>query len=394
MIVVNKKIVLIGGILIGALFLLLLIMSIKPPQVPGGNRSVSGSSESARVALNRLAQSGKTSDRLNNDQIATLILQWANNTRTEKGGYASGEDCDGEGVCQPLVINNGVGAPAMWARFRYYLKHKNVEALDTIREDIKTYGDPQKVVTIQPYFWSCKLLYEMWKNPLFTQAEKDGLQVICARSLYNAIDLVPHVASPTAAGVVGEVKADLAGHTGEETFFIGPPDTASLDEYAVNALERSAIYAWGKDESDLEQAKLYFVAAMKALHNTTDQVKAGDAAPLVGLAALELNSVMPAPELVSYAQAVYGRYKGTSCSTLQSCVMRTYFYNELYKLDKNAQYQTQRDAILTTLYDNQFDYQGTAGYFAGKQAYYDHGLNYSYDMIPNCMLTGLLMDMP
>lgn len=395
MICVNKKIAIGVSFLLVLFFFFLAVSSIMPGKKSVKQTSSSSSTESAKIALNRMMSGGaQTAARLNNDQIATLLLQWANNTRTEKGGYASGEDCDGEGTCAPLVVNNGVGAPAIWARYRFYLKHKNVDAIDIVRQDIKTYVDSGKVITIQPYFWNCKLLYELWQSPHLSQDEKYGLQTICARSIYNAIDLVPKDASPTAEAVIAQVNDDLTGKGGrEETYFIGPPDTKNLDEYAFNASDRAMIYAWGKDPSDLQQARLYFIAAMQALHNTTDTGLAADEAPMVGIAALDMNAVVPAPELKTYAEAVYTRYKDTSCSAVQKCVMRAYFYNELYKLDKKTEYKTQRDIILNKLYTKQFDYQGTDGYFAGKQAFYDHGLNYSYDLIPNTMLAGLLLDL-
>ena len=331
--------------------------------------------------------------RLNNDQMSTLLLQWANNTRTANGGYAEGERCPDSGACDPLTPDNRIGAVGLWARFKYYLKHQDFDSMSVINKDVLTYKDSKKVSTIQSVFWNCRLLYELWKNPVFSQAQKNSLQAICARSLHLTFDLPYSPNIPIAEALLTQMQDQIAGKEQKEPFFFDQQvDLENSLEYAPNVSEYVGMYQWAQDSQDLKQAQLYFIASVRSLHDTTDPSKLTEMVPLVGLAALDLNKITPNPLFIQYADWLTKQYKNILCSRLQSCVMQAFLYNELYKLDKKDEYRQERDRIISKLYDQQFDYEGLTGFRINKGAFYDTGAKNEYMMVPNMVLAGLLLD--
>lgn len=333
--------------------------------------------------------------RLNNDQIASFLLQWANNTRTANGRYAEGELCTNNGACDPLIADNRIGAVVLWARFKYYLKHQDFESMSIINKDILIYNDPKKVSTIQPSFWNCKLLYELWKSPFFPQEKKNNIQNICGRSRHKTLYLTYNQNVSISEALLNQITQQMAGEELKNKlfFFNEPVDLQKLSEYAASASERVGLYEWAQDKEDLKQAQLFFIAAVSALRNTSDPSQSAEMAPLVGLASLDLNKITPNSLYVQYADWLTKQFKNTSCLQLQGCVMRAFFYNELYKLNKKEEYGQERDKIIGKLYDEQFDYQGLSGFRIGKRAFFDSRTKNQYMIMPNTMFSGLLLDM-
>ena len=333
--------------------------------------------------------------RLNNDQIADLLLQWANNTRTENGGYAEGEWCTNKGVCDPFFVDNRIGAVGLWARFKHYLKYQDSESMSIMAKDILIYSDPQKVSTIQPVFWNCKLLYELWKSPLFSQAQKNNIENICARSVYATLDLTynQNVSIPETS--LNQITQQMAGkgQRNQLFFFNEQVDVSMSSEYAAFASDYAGMYQWAQDKEDLKRAQISFIAAVSALRNNINLFQLTEMAPLVGLASLDLNKITPNPLYVQYADWLIKQYKNTSCPQLQGCVMRAFLYNELYKLNKKEEYRQERDKIISKLYDERFDYKGLSGFRIGKGAFYDSLTKNQYMMVSNTVLAGLLLDM-
>lgn len=334
---------------------------------------------------------------LTNDQIADLLLQWANNTRTEKGGYAEGERCTGKGVCDPFFVDNRIGAVGLWARFEHYLKYQDFESMSIMAKDILIYSNPQKVSTIQPIFWNCKLLYELWKSPIFSKTQKNDLQNICGRSVYPTLHLTYNQNASISGASLNQITQQMAGEEQKnKLFFFNEPvdsDSDILPYYALYASEYISMYEWAHDQSDLKNAQLFFIAAVSTLRNTTDPSQSAEMAPLVGLASLDLNKIIPNPLYVQYADWLTRQYKSPSCIQLQGCVMRAFFDNELYNLNKKEGYRQERDQIIGKLYNERFDYQGLLGFRIGKGAFYDSETKNQYMMVPNEMLAGLLLDM-
>lgn len=329
--------------------------------------------------------------RLANREIASRIVHWADGTRTENGGYAEAENCRKDGTCEPLVVDNRIGAVGLWAWYRNYLDTKSYESTSIMAKDIQTYTNPAKVPTIQPNFWNCKLLYELWKSSDFTQDQKDDIQIICARALYNTFDLTfPEGVSVEETAKLQATQETDGKRLSSELVFLEPVQPDRLYEYAVNASERAAMWQWAAQAEDMTQSHLYFMGAVEALRATADRGAQADMASLVGIAALDINKIDPSPAFPNYAKYLFKTYANDACTTLEYCTWRAWFYNELYKRDGDVQYKNARDKVLSALYDTKFDSEGLKGYALGKQAYYDAEQKNRYWMVPNLMLSGLL----
>lgn len=388
MIKTNKKILIVAVILILFGFGLLFIFN----RLQKGGFFPEPSQKQEQVSATVIT----TTPRLSSDQLTELLLQWTNNTRVENGRYAEGELCTNDGVCDPLIADNRIGAVVLWARFKYYLKHQDFESMSIMNNDILIYNDPKKVSTIQPSFWNCKLLYELWKSPFFSQEKKNNIQNICGRSNHKTLYLTysQNVSIPEAS--LNQITQQMAGEELKNKlfFFNEQVDLQKLSMYAASASERVGQYEWVQDKEDLKQAQLFFIAAVSALRNTTNSFQSAEAMPLIGLASLDLNKITPNPLYAQYAEWLAKQYKNTSCPQLQDCVMKAFFYNELFKLNRKEEYRQERDKIIGKLYDERFDYKELSGFRIGRGAFYDLGTKKNkYMMVPNTMLAGLLLDM-
>lgn len=370
-------------LIFGAVILVILVVGILMLRMYSASKTTRDFSQSPTTFVSRLKP----------EEIARLLLQWANNKRTENGGYAEGEICLKNGTCEPLIADNRIGAVGLWARYRSYLRTKGFETMAIISQDLRTYTDPNKVSTIQPHFWNCKLIFELWKSANFTPEQKDQLQVICARSIYNTFDLSFPDNTLVEETAQLQVTQEMDGkRISGELIFPEVVDPDRLYEYAINSSERTSMWEWASDPADLQQAHLYFMGAVEALRALQESER-GEHAPLVGIAALDLYRATPSPAFADYARYLFETYKDTKCVYLENCALRAYFYNELLKLENKESYRQERDKVLNAMYDQRFDREGLKGYSLGKQAYYDNEYKNRYWMVSNSLIAGLLLDL-
>lgn len=116
--------------------------------------------------LNETGNTNKPS--LTNIQIAEKTMGWLNSVKDQQNMYPIGQQCHINKPCDTVLPDKQVGITALWSRYEYYKKTKKPEELQTIREHINSY----LVMSYQPDFWHCRVLYEMSQDNVFTEKEK------------------------------------------------------------------------------------------------------------------------------------------------------------------------------------------------------------------------------
>ncbi|PIY69106.1 hypothetical protein COY90_02335 [Candidatus Roizmanbacteria bacterium CG_4_10_14_0_8_um_filter_39_9] len=344
------------------------------------NKEVTNKAEVATVSTPNLTKR----------QIAESILQWMNNTRTDNGGYAEAEECGSDGICDPLIQDNRIGALGLWAHYQNYIKHRRFETLPLISSDLKVYSDSKLVNTIQPAFWNCKLLYEMWKSSLFTAKDKNAMQGMCARAVYLLLDVPPKPNISTLHLPI--IRSAIEGKISPSAFN-GVLDKKYFSEYAAISSEHVYMYLWNKDlgskgEEDLAQAQTYFTVALELyMKNPADYT---EDLPILGITALDISTVVPAPEYLSFAKFIAERVEKKPCASAHECVLRMYLASDLYRSTNSNIYLQSRERLLHQMYSEMFDFQGLKGYSLGRGALNKKGTKNIYGMVTNALFSGLL----
>ena len=118
-------------------------------------------------------------------KASETTLKLINKQKNDNGIYNTGVMCSADFTeCKDLGESHYSGIPVIWGRFNFYLKNKDQEDLDLVKNDIDNYFEMVKTKTIGANNDGCILLYDLWKDESFDKGYKEKISTICSSFQY------------------------------------------------------------------------------------------------------------------------------------------------------------------------------------------------------------------
>lgn len=385
----KKPFIIIGGILVLLTLILIIIVALTQSKKITTSQSEKTGSPANQPSFNQTVRKVDVKRPVNKD-LAKIVINWMSKVKTRDNTYPQDETCLYPTQCQTTPADNTQAAFIIAGYFKYWEKTKDQATLTLLNSALDTYSNNKTVPTIQNSLWNCRLLYEIWDNPLLDKNQKDKVQVVCARGLYYP-SLTDKIDEDISKGLVNDLNLSLFQDKPYD-----PGDTSiktdDLIPYAAYSSDNSSTSVWNKILGDLKnnavdqkKAVAYFNRGVKAFGK--DQKLAGiTAAPyLLGIAALDIYKTNNQKQYLSYGEYIFNKYKMVPCETLERCAFKAFFYSELYKATNDKKYQLEKDSLINTLCYDHFDQKETKGFFDYKQTKV-------YPLRANALMVYLLME--
>lgn len=373
---ISKKLLLIvGGVIVLFLIVLVIILLVRH-----------ASSNSSQMSANE-QQIGVNKDKsADNDYMAAQLMTWLNKQKMSDGRYGFAQICTSKTDCQPLVADNRLGPQVAWGEFMYYKKHPSLALLSNINAVITTYTNNSVVSTVQNNFYNCKLMYQLWRNNLFTGLQKRQIQTLCTRSQQYPLNNYDGMDTVNDAQAIQIMQQ--SGNTASAAALPSPLDADSFISAVTAVSDLATIAKWNNDDASYRLALLYFEDSLSAYNQNAASFH--DAQPLLGIAALDLYAKRGKSAYLSYAKNIFKQNNNEKCGALDHCVNTLLLARQLYNVTHNMNYRYYAIAAIRIAGQTLFDGSGA---FLGKQfgvnAFYITGTRATYPTLENAMLLGI-----
>ncbi|HRN96712.1 MAG TPA: hypothetical protein PLD54_04660 [Candidatus Levybacteria bacterium] len=315
--------------------------------------------------------------------ISNLVLQWLDKQRNTDGRYNFGQNCTEVG-CEAVDIDNRAGISIIWARMKNYEATGDQQTFQKLVNDINVQANSDVVEVIQTDHWSCKLMYDVWKNQTLDSSLKDKIKSICTRTQqyplkdYSKADTI---GDEYLQQVFTKLNSGSNSNTEDKTKFVS---------YVTAASDFLALKDWDNRDDLYNVAILHFEKAVDT-YLAHKQELVG-AAPLLGIAALDFYKANSDQTYLDHAKLLFEKTKTDSCGNLENCLYSSFLAKELYAVTSDPEFQTYYNLTLRINSQRNFDYENFFGYKYGHGAFYYNYENQLYPVLENSLLVGLMSE--
>ncbi len=318
---------------------------------------------------------------LSSNDVSRKVLDWLQKQKNQSGVYFGQVVCNGS-QCQQPVESNQSGVEPMWSRYINYKKNHQASDLQILTSDINVYSDRKIVARLQNRFWDCKLMYEMWKDSMFTEDQKNKIKSIC----YDNQPFPPPDNAPDTASV------DFSKITQGQTISSDLNVTSdNLTDFAVMASDFATRYMWDNNQGNLKVAQEYFKYAVVAYTKLTAP---DTATPLLGIAAFDIYKASNDKQYLDFANYIFDKVAAQQCDSIEECTYMISFAKFLNALSPQQKYNDYMTSSKDILMSQGFDYSGYGAYKNGFGAFhaFGQGNQVIYPVQLNALISGLLVD--
>ena len=335
-------------------------------------------------ALNKLVYKQTNKSRpadSDNLMVSQAVLRWLDTAFMYQGIYGHAMVCASGSNCRINQRNDRSGLAAAWARYKYFQKTNDTEQKQKLLVDARNLADRSKVETLQPDYWSCKLMYEMWQEASFTDEEKNLFKEVCLRALYY----VPEENQMKSLISSNSVNLDaMFQEVTAETVKADFPLRPDMDyQYAAHASDKLAEFKFTSDNLDRQLGLFWFKRAAATYFETKNNNTSSNFSPMIGISAVDVWRETNDQSFMDFAQEIYTEnQKSYACLSFERCTFQIMLCQELYEATSNKEYKDCANSLMRDIKYLSFDHPDYAnalniGAFfnfaeTGSRAYYTH----------------------
>lgn len=298
-------------------------------------------------------------------KIAASTLNWLNKQKDDRGVYFFTQlyqPLEKKFKAEPSGDSGHYGLTSIWGQFKYLQATNDKDALIVLKNDLNTYTDRTKVMSIQNDFWNCKLMYELWQSDLFSQKEKEQIKKICWKSAYYyPQELYPIIEEKTTndqkqAGIKKYFEdLELEKAINNQLFFethLSNNDFNLILNFFPYPSDFAIRYLWKKDEKDLKIARYYFNKSIQLFTEKEELLGKKDLC-LLGTASLDLYQVINKKSYLDFALFL-GKKILEEKREIKPPVC-AFFANQLYKVTGDKKFQEAKEKIVEAFISEALD---------------------------------------
>lgn len=309
-------------------------------------------------------------------EISSKSMTWFDTMTNDVGRYFMFESCN-SGICEKANdVDKQIGINVVWSRYRKYLNSNSPQELTNIEKDLTTLTTPNIGFPAQNDFLNCKLMYEMSQSGVFSEENKDKIDLICTGSVHYGPEMQEFISTLSQNKYQSDPQISEV-NSGQvlDKWPIANPD--KFLKYGIYASDIATYYLWAKKPDDLAAAKYYFNMALQIFSDRNSDLDDS----IIGLAALDLYKASNEQRYLEFADYYLSDKAKRQCRSLQDCTYYLLFLDDFSQLNESSLVRSQRDMTLQTLF--------TRGYNENKKLFHTfNGL--TYPTLENALLSGYL----
>ncbi len=297
-----------------------------------------------------------------NLDMAKQVMSWIDKQKSETGAYYPTQINIGQPNAQTTKETDiRVGLYALWARFVYWQNTQDAsnKLLENLKQDVDNYNDPKKVNTLQPDFYSCRILYDLELDTTLPKEFKKDVQNICDRVSM----VMPDFTEFSKTGKIPQyTEVNLSQIFTQKPLGIVPKEKAKI---LINFVPYSAYISdlvakqwWTKDAKYLDMAKAIFNKTVEYYTQLRTQQSVPEAC-ILGNSALDLYQSTKDNKYLNFAVnlAASKKFDQGSLFAQANCVI---FLDNLITQANQIQYTKTKKDLTNQLIKNNYDSKGGA----------------------------------
>jgi hypothetical protein len=289
--------------------------------------------------------------------ITKNTLNWLSKQADHKNIYTVGLTCDKDKNCSYMGSNRTMST-VIWARARYLMANNDKDELTLLRRDLFNYDDNKKVPEIQPNFWHCLLLFDVYQSKIADKGFDKQLTSLCMKSSYESAVVSPLLHSPDdfknrmvsqiIDALINKDKIDklIKSNSSKNENKDLAEEYEDVRQYFFTSGDRLAQYLWNKDEKNLIDAYGDMMASVETYKDQQITVKAYEGCQL-GVSSLMLYQMSQDKLYKDFAEMVFDQQsKKIDKDSEEDSAICAFFADKMFNEFKDEKYLAKKNELL------------------------------------------------